>query len=309
MSVRPFPVTPELTAIAIAYRNERLIADDVLPRVPVGRKDFRWRKYALADSFTLADTTVGRKSQPNQVEFGFTEETDSAVDYGLDDTIPNDDIQQAPPNYNPEGRAVEMIMQLIALDREVRAANLIFNASSYATANKVTLSGTSQWSDFTNSDPIAAIQSGMDSMIMRGNIMVIGRVAFSSLVRHPKIVKAANRNQGDSGIVRRQDLAELLELDDVIVGEGWLNTAKKGQTPTMTRVWGKHAAILYRDRTASTTSGLTFGYTVQTGTRVAGSIPEPKVGLRGSVLVRAGETVKEIIAANDLGYFFQNAVA
>ena len=40
----PFPVTPELTAIAIAYRNPdaSLIADDVMPRVrPVSTREFR----------------------------------------------------------------------------------------------------------------------------------------------------------------------------------------------------------------------------------------------------------------------------
>jgi hypothetical protein len=31
--------------------------------------------------------------------------------------------------------------------------------------------------------------------------------------------------------------------------------------------------------------------------------------MRGGELVRSGESVKEVIAANDLGYFFENAVA
>ena len=38
MSNAPFPIDPELTAIAIAYRNGRMIADEVLPRVPVGKQ-------------------------------------------------------------------------------------------------------------------------------------------------------------------------------------------------------------------------------------------------------------------------------
>ncbi|HCF5482095.1 TPA: phage capsid protein, partial [Pseudomonas aeruginosa] len=33
MSNAPFPIDPELTAIAIAYRNGRMISDEVLPRV------------------------------------------------------------------------------------------------------------------------------------------------------------------------------------------------------------------------------------------------------------------------------------
>lgn len=33
------------------------------------------------------------------------------------------------------------------------------------------------------------------------------------------------------------------------------------------------------------------------------------MGLRGSTRVRVGESVAEVIAANDAGYFFENAVA
>ena len=38
-------------------------------------------------------------------------------------------------------------------------------------------------------------------------------------------------------------------------------------------------------------------------------MPEPKVGLRGGVRVRSGESVKEVVCAADLGYFFQNVAA
>ncbi|UUE75476.1 hypothetical protein [Pectobacterium aroidearum] len=80
----PFPIDPHLTSIAIAYRNGSLIADSVLPRVPVGKSEFKWWEYDLADGFTLPNTSVGRTSQPNQVEFNATEETSSTSDYALD---------------------------------------------------------------------------------------------------------------------------------------------------------------------------------------------------------------------------------
>ena len=75
-------------------------------------------------------------------------------------------------------------------------------------------------------------------------------------------------------------------------------------------MWGKHAALLHLNPIAGIRgNGITFGYTAEFGSRVAGSIPEPKVGLRGAQRVRAGESVNEIISASDVGYFFQNCVA
>jgi len=304
-----FPIQAELTAIAIAYRNKRLIADEVLPRVPVGKSEFKYFLYDLAEGFTIPDTRVGRTSKPNQVEFKATEKTDSTDDHALDDPVPNADIKNAPPNYDPLGRATEGITDLILLDREKRSSDLVFNANNYGANNKVTLSGTDQFSDFTNSDPIERITDCLDACIMRPNIMVIGRPAFSVLVRHPMILKAVHGNLGDAGIARRRDIADLFELDEVLVGEAWLNTAKKGQTVSLTRVWGKHISLMYRDRTADTRRGTTFGLTAQFGGRVAGSEYDKDIGMRGGQMVRAGESVKELITANDLGYFIQNAVA
>jgi len=304
----PFPVQPELTAIAIGYKNKTLIADEVLPRVPVGKQEFKYLKLDKGEMFTIPDTKVGRKSKPNEVEFSGTEVTDSTVDFGLDDPIPQSDVDNAPPNYNPLGRATEGLTRLIGLDREVRAANLVFGAANYAPANKVTLSGTSQFND-PASTPIKQVMDALDACLMRPNKMVIGRQAFSVLARHAEILKSINRNSGDKGIATRQAIADIFDLDDVLVGEAFLNTAKKGQALNLARVWGKHISLIYQDTTADTRGGTTFGMTAQFGSRVAGAQPDSDIGLRGGQRVRVGESVKELITANDLAYLIQNAVA
>lgn len=309
MSNAPFPIHPEYTAIAIAYRNRRLIADAVLPRVPVGKQEFRYLKHNLGDGFTVPDTKVGRKSEPNMVETGATEVAGMCSDYSLMDAVPQNDIQNAPPNFDPLGAAAEFISSLIALDREVRAANLVFDANQYGAGNKVTLSGTSQWSDFTNSDPLAGILGYMDSCIMAPNIMVIGQQAFTKLRQHPKVVKAVLGNAGDSGAATEKQLAELLGLDEVLVGQGLVNTAKKGQAVTLNRAWGKHCALLTRDTAAARAGGTTFGFTASFLGIQASSWEDQELGGRGATVVRVTDSVGEVICANDLGYFIQNAVA
>lgn len=305
----PFPIQAELTAIAIGYRNSRLIADDVLPRIPVGKQEFKYLEYNLADGFTVPDTKVGRKGKVNEVEFSATEKTDQTDDYGLEDPIPQSDIDNAPPNYDPVGRATEGTTDLILLDREIRTAGLVFNANTYGAGNKITLAGASQFSDFANSDPIGVIQAGLDTPLMRPNTLTIGRLAFSVLARHPKICKAIFGNNTDAGIVTRQQLAALFELEEVLVGEAFLNTAKKGQAVAMSRVWGKHIALTYRDKLVSTRQRMAFGYTAQWRGRLAGSWADKNIGLHGGTRVRVGESVKEKIVAPDLGYFIQDAVA
>jgi len=308
MTTAPFPVDPVLTAIALAYRNAVLIADGVFPRVPVGKAEFKYFSYPKGGAFTIPDTQVGRKSKPNEIEVSATEVPDTTEDYGLEDPVPQADINNAPPNYNPLGRATERLTDLILLDREVRAATLAFAAANYAAANKITLSGTDQWSH-AQGDPIDDILTGLDACIMRPNVMVIGRGAFTALIKNPVINKAVHGTAGDSGVAQRRQIADLFELEEVLVGEGWLNTAKKGQTATLSRVWGKHCALIHRNKQADTSGGVTFGFTAEFGTRVSGSWEDKDIGLRGGQRVRVGESVKELMVANDLGYLITDAAA
>lgn len=305
----PFPVDPILSAVAISYRNKRLIADLVLPRISVGGVKFKYLKHSLEEGFTVPDTNVGRKSRPNEVSFTATEVTDSTLDHGLEDPIPSVDINNAPPNFRPIDHSVMMISGLIDLEREVRTAGVVFNAGTYPAGKKVALSGAGQWTH-ADSTPIDNIAAGIDALLFRPNTMVIGRSAFRVLSQHPHILKAVHRNEGDSGIARVNEIAQLFELDQVLVGEGWVNVAKKGQTIDLQRVWGGHCALLYLDPMASSPEGMpTFGFTAQYMTRVAGTRIDPDIGLRGGTRVRVGESVKEVIAASDMGYFLQNAVA
>lgn len=311
----PFTPSPQYTAIALAYQNKELIADQVLPRTPVGERSFKWDLHTKAERFTVPNTRVGRKGVPDEVEFTATEQTSSVNDYGLDDVVPMEDIESArsKPGLDPLGRATEGVTELIALDRELRVASIVFAAATYPAGNKATLSGTSQWSDTANSDPVDAILAAQEGMLMKPNVMVLGSQVAYKLRRHPKVVAAyvpAGGNASVGGIVPLQALADLFEVERVVVGRAWYNTAKVGQTASLSRIWGKHCALLRINPLAGVRgNNIAFGMTAEYGTRFAGTMDEPKVGLRGAKRVRVGETVKELVTASDCGYFFENAVA
>jgi hypothetical protein len=209
-----------------------------------------------------------------------------------------------------------LLADLISLDREKRVAALVFADATYPAANKVDLSvssGVNQWDNFdptTGSNPIAQITAAMDGMLVRPNTMVLGRQVATKLMQNPRIIKAFNANLGDSGIVPLDFIRVLFGLEKILIGEGWVNSKKKGQTATMVRIWGKSAALLaINPLVQSTVGGVTFGITAEWGTRVAGTRQDPDIGLRGGTRVRVGESVKELVTASDAGYLFENAIA
>lgn len=315
----PFVIVPSLAAIAIGYSQGNLIADRVMPRVPVLTETFRYIKYSLADAFLAPETRVGRKSAPNQLDWASAEESATVQDHALDAPVPNAD-QEAWENArkagagmvsqqgDPQGRAAKLIMQTVQNRREKRVADLVFNPASYSAGNKVTLTD-NFWDEYADSDPLVQIDDILDGMVMRPNIAVFGRRVASKLQRHPKVCKAVFGNNTDAGKVPLAALAAELGLEEILVGDARLNTAKPGQPATLARVWGNHAAFLCRNKEADTQAGVTFGVTAEYGDKVGGVIQDPDVGMRGGVRVRAGESVKELIAAGDLGYFVQNAIS
>lgn len=308
MSQAPFYVDPVLTAVVQAYRNGRMIADDVLPRVSVSRPEYAYLTYPKADAFTVPDTLVARKGNVNEVEMTSSRQTGLCVAHALDDAIPMEDYGRA-PGRDLNGEAAEWLASLLAIGREKRAADLAFAAASYG-SNTVNLTSNDRWDvDHADSDPIVDIGNALDSMVMRGNIMVIGRKPWSYLQRHPTIVRSIFGNSSEAGIAPKRAVADLFELEDIHIGEGWINSAAKGQTASLTRLWGNHCALIYRDQLATTQRGITFGFSPTSKAREGSTYFNPQRGAQGSTVVRVSEEVDEVIVSSDCGYLITNATS
>lgn len=315
---RPFPVSPALTAIAIGYRNDRLsfIADRFLPRVPVGGERFSWTHHPIAQAFTVPDTRVSRLGRVNTLEFSGEQRDGSVEDFGLDAPIPNSDIREAARmradglgTHDPEGLATELLTDVLLIDREVRVAAIAQNPNTYAASRRVALSGTSKFSDYTNSDPIGVIKAAITgTFIFRPNTMTTSAPVIDALSSHPHIVNAVRGNVTGRGIVSKEEIAKLFNIREVLVGESYVNSARPGQDAAIVPVWGNHISFTYVNPQARPESGLTFGLTATYGTRIAGSIEDKDIGLEGGRRVRSGERIRELITAPDVGFFLQNVI-
>lgn len=311
MALSPYPVDPALTAVVIGYRNQALIADQVLPRMNVGKQDYKYMTLTKRDMYSIPETAVGRKGVPREVEFGGTEATGTCENHALMDFVPQGDVANADSRYDPLGRAAEGTQALLDLAREKRTADLVFAAGNFPSGNKATLSGTSQWSH-ASSDPVNAILTALDVPLIRPNIMVLGQEVWTKLRQHAKVIAAVAMTGGNAasgGVAMRRAVADLFELEDIIVGQGYLNTAKKGQTDSFSRVWGKHAALLRRDMTPNAGRVTTFGFTASWMGPTAYQWFDPNPGVAGGTYVKVGDSTDEVICASDLGYLFTDAVA
>ena len=306
MSNAPFVTDPVRTAIAIAYHNLEYIADRALPRFSVSGREYKYSQYNKGDRFTVPDTTVGRKGRVNEVEFGATESTSQVKDWGLEDPIPQSDIDNAQnTDVDPLSDSTEMLTDLIMLDREIRVASVIHGKANFTTSD--TISGTDQWTD-PASDPITQITDALETPLMRPNVMTLSGAGALALRRNPAMIKAFNGTLGDSGLVPLEYIRQLFDLQEILIGRSKKNTSNKGQSMVLADVWGPHCALTYRNPNARPNKGVTFGWTAQYKSRIAGTQLDPNIGLEGGVRIRVGEMVDERIVASDVAHFLENVI-
>jgi len=308
MALSPYPIDPALTAIAVAYRNEDYVADLVLPRIFADKQKFTFLSYADDTHFNVPDTKVGRRGKPNELTLEATEITDATDDHALDGGVPNADIENADPRYDPLGNEIMFLMEMIDLAREKRAADIVHAAATYPVGLKQTLAGSNQFSDET-SHPIKVMNAALDAPLMRPTQLVYSQSGWSVFRSHPEIVEACLGTGAARGNVTRAQVAELFEVKEVIVGTARANTAKRGQAAVLSRLWGKHIAMLYKSPTPQAKGAVTFGGTFDFGGRLAYQWEDRNMGMRGGIACRAGESVKERVIANQCGYFIENAFA
>jgi hypothetical protein len=301
---------PARSAIAISYAPQNHIADKVLPRKPIGQQAFTYYTFDLGEGFRVPDTLVGPRGEPAELEMHGVSTPAKTSDQALKSRIPQRIIDEAPPGIDPIDSHTKHITEALSRRREQRVSALVFAAGTYPSGNKVQLSGTGQWSDKTNSDPIFALLGYLDAMIIRANTLVLGMAVATALTTHPKVLSGYFRNGASGGVVPMAYLQEALRIENIYVGETRVNTAKPGQTPTIAGAWGKHAALLYLDPNAQVEMEVaTFGMTAESTPRTVLTRQDPTIGAFGGTEVRVVEAISELVCASNLGYFVQDAVA
>lgn len=322
MAQAPFVINPGLTAIGIDFAGinatqRGYIADIVLPRTRVDGPLFRYATYPGEEAFTIYDTQVGRLSKLNEIEQTASEATGAVLDWGLKSGIPFRDQMAAASQsipMDPKARATRDVIDKVQLAREVRAAGLLFSAGNYLTGYKSTLAGTGQFSDLANSDPVQVIIDAAAGMLVKPNTAVMGLEVFNVLRRHPKVSVALGGSQESGRYVPMDELAGVLGVSKIVIGNTLQQTNKRGQALATSRIWGKHLALLNvpavgGDSMVNNPAEPAFALTFQWGDKVAGEIPDAEMGLWGGVWVKAGESLVEKQVAQQAGYLFTNAIA
>lgn len=228
---------------------------------------------------------------------------DRTIDHAIDDKIRAIyrsivDVQRA---------ATKIATQKLNIVRENLVASLVTDTSRYPSSNRITLSGTSQWSDYTNSDPIVNIQDAIAQVALtsgyRPNVFWCSLPVWNKLSAHPDVTAFAGT--GATRPVSPEEFARAFNLRAVLISSATYVTTKRGQTVTRDWIFGKNAGLAYVPETPSV-------FEVALGVRVPWE--ELQVGVwrdesTKSDVVRVGEDADYVFLYGEAGFLFASAIA
>lgn len=187
-------VDPVLTEIARGYRNGQFAGMALFPYARVSTRGGSVIEFGR-DSFRIYDTRRAPGARTSRVDIAYGSLTFALEQHAIETNVPREILEEAQrePGVDLARRAMRQAMDIIGLRLEKAQADLARNDTLYPSANKATLSGTSQWSDHANSDPIKAIEAYKEAVRsavgVRPNTLVLGAAVFAQVKTHPKVTE------------------------------------------------------------------------------------------------------------------------
>lgn len=257
-------VDPVLTELARGYTNEDFIATSSLfPVVNVSKEAGKIPSFGK-DAFKIFDTLRGLRGPSNKIPV----EARNTIDFTL-----NEHDAEYPIDYR---EADEDMIDLraygtyraeaaILLKHEYTCAQLATTLANYPAGNKGTLSGTSQWTDKSNSTPIADIKDAKETLrgiiVKEPNTLVLGAKSFNALADHPTLLERIKYSQ--LGVVTVDLLKAVLGIPNIFVGKGVYVT----DDGTQYDIWDDSAVLAYvpgaRTNIPRNIYEPSFGYTLR----------------------------------------------
>lgn len=264
-------VDPVLSQIALGFRASPMVGNYLFPVVPVGLRGGNVISFSRED-FMLYTSARAPGENTRRVQFGYSGVSYSLVDYSLEGALPIEIMQEQESNANGwsidgAAMAIAKVSSIFNLRLEKAQADIARTAATYQAANKVTLAGTSQWSDLTTgvSDPIANIETAKEAVRAavgrRANTVVMGAAVFRWCKQHPKVIDRLKYTSRE--IATPEILASVFDVDRVLVGDAIFSN---DAATSFTDVWGKDVVVAYTETgTLADMGAPSYGYTYNLG--------------------------------------------
>ena len=322
-------VNRPLTNISVAYSQEaagvEFVADRAFPGIPVENKSDLYYTYKRADF--NRDEMQKRALATESAGTGYG--LDSTGTYNCDVWALHKDVDDqiranSDSPLSPDRDATIFLTNKALIRREAQWVSQYFKTGIWSgeVAGQAASDSThvAYW-DYATAQPIVDIrhaktQARLNSGGFVPNIAVFSRPVFDKLVDHPDFVDRVKYGQTapNPAMATRRIMAEILELEEVLVVDAVYNTAAEGATEATTFIGGLSAALFYRPRNPglmTPSAGYTFNWTGLIGSTGGAGVRIKTFRMEhlASDRVEIDAAFDMRVISKDCGFFFSNVIS
>jgi hypothetical protein len=308
----------------VEMEKQGFVGTQVLPVVNVGLQSDNPGKIPLEQLLFNAETARASGSGYNRGNWKFERFTYATEEHGWEEPVDDRDAARYGEIIQAEMVATLRAQSIIARNYEARVAAAVFNATTWAQSGNTGSSpgtlGTAvvhEWDDAANAVPITdvelAVQKVYDNSGLKANALVINWKTFRNLRNCETIIDRINSagagSPSKASDVTVQMLAQVFDLDKIIVAGASQNTAKEGQAASVSQIWSNEYAMVCRISDSidmrDPCIGRTFHWTGD-GSALDGVIEQYRDETVRGDIIRCRFETDEVIMYPQAGYLLSN---
>lgn len=299
--------------------QQGFIASKLFPVLDVTLAADTFGKIPLEQLLIEPELKRAPKAAYSRSDMTFTTDSYTTQEYGLEGVVDDNQAKKYRHYFDAEMAVRNRTVHTVMKAMEKRVAALTFNTTTYTGASKF-LSVSTEWSTASTATPINDVEFGVRKIRANtglwANALVISKTVYRNLRLCTQIIdRIASAGAGQA--TKASDitpalLAQVFDLDYVLVGGGTKNTAAEGQTATPGDIWDDEYAFVCRIAESNDIEepclGRTFHWT-DDGSQVLGTIETYRDESRRGDIVRVRHQTHEKILYTECGFLLGNITA
>lgn len=232
------------------------IGTRVAPVLEVMEQAGKFGKIPLAELLKNRSTDRAPGAAYSRDNMQFQDASFACAEHGQEEPVDDREARMYANYFNAEVIAARRAVRTVLENHEKRVADLIFNATTFS--GQTTAIATDWHNNATTATPVndieAAVQAAYGKSGLWPNALVINRKTFRRLRMVDQIRDRISSNGAGSsesaGLITVQQIAQVFDLDFVLVAGGTKNSANEGATAAATQIWSDDMAMVCRVATS-----------------------------------------------------------
>lgn len=303
-------VDKQLSQISNKVTPVGFISELILPTLQVRQSSGLVGKYGKNNLRIVSSITGGRNKYQMLDTRAYSTETYNIETYGLADMVTKEDKANVEDPFDAMIDATDDLTWNLLLNKEKGLADVLGDTG--VITQNTTPSGTSQYSDYTNSTPLedfntarAAVYSSVgqapDTCIMSWEV-------FNILRFHPAMLDALGFKESRPGGLRQDELASALDVRRVLIGQAVYNNSVEGQADNIAPVWDKNIIFCVAPQQGARRQ-VTLGYRFQQFGPSRVVQRREVFNPRGATEITVDDSYDQLLTEVNAAYLIKDAVA